>query len=111
MPFFPLAYAVDQEHPLEFDFSSRVLDSLALPLPINIREGESGPVTFGSVGEATAYVRREISHFCQGRQPVAQNERAGAALDKRAIFVECCTSLRDRLLSGKPELDENVDNV
>jgi hypothetical protein len=107
-PYFPKAFALSPDEPLQFNFGLRVLDRLELPCPIR---GEGGPVRFGDAEQAIEYLRDEVAAWCQEQTPVPQQAGSGASLSKRQLFLEQGQPLAGNLRAGVPALDTHLDNV
>ena len=128
-PYFPLAFAVSPDKPLQFNFDLRLLDYLRLPCPILSRDsnldatvqGTPGEgVTFDDVREAVDYCRRELLagwsvSSDQGRADEVRSKKnqghSHPELDKEQMFPTEGKALDTELTSGREELDANLSKV
>ena len=123
MPYFPRAFAVSEERPLQFNFNLFLLDSPTLPRHIEARDSEEPnppqAVEFTSVAGAIAYCRERLEHGWRNRQPASsqQEPRMPSArlshpgVDKWELFRSDARRLSKALRSGQPALDENLNEV
>ena len=121
MPYFPRAFAVSEERPLQFNFNLFLLDCLDLPRHIHARDSQepnpSQAVVFTNVAGAIAYCterlergwRRTASSQQEPLLPSARLSHPG--VDKWALFRSDGKRLTKSLQSGQPALDENLNKV
>lgn len=122
MPYFPLAFVVSEQSPLQFNFDLFLLDCLTLPRHIQPRDsGEQSPeqaVTFRDAESAITYCTQRLE---TGWKPTARaqqdSSRASWArlshplIDKWSLFRRDGRRLTKALKSGNPALDENLQRV
>ena len=123
MPYFPRAFAVSEERPLQFNFNLFLLDSLTLPRHIEARDSEepTSPqaVEFTSVAGAIAYCTERLEHGWRNRRPASSQQEprmpsvrmSHPGVDKWALFRSDARRLSKALRSGQPALDENLNEV
>lgn len=130
-PFFPLAFAVSPDRPLDFNFDLRLLDELTLPRPILSRdedlvatlrdapttEGEQ-KVTFANAQEAVTHCRQKLREgwaVPRERGSHARGERQARLshpdLDKDVLFRSEGKALDKALASGQKDFDSNLHLV
>lgn len=122
-PYFPLAFAVSDDRPLEFNFDLFLLDSLSLSRDISERgrEEESTPqeVTFDSAAAAIQYCRERLERGWKATRPSPATQRSHRAsnrlshpdIDKWQLFRRDGSRIRRILRSGHTALDENLNLV
>ena len=122
MPYFPLAFAVSEQRPLQFNFDLFLLDCLALPRHIQPRDsGEQSPgqaVTFRDAESAITYCTQRLETGWKPKaRPEQDSSRASSArlshplIDKWSLFRRDGRRLTKALKSGNPALDENLQRV
>lgn len=118
-PYFPTALAKSREHPLEFNFDMRFLDSLTLPCEIVSRENMElvvdssstpEPVKFPNTADAITYCQEKMKGWGAGKS-TSHKRLSHPDLNKDRLFEEEGRALEDLLISGITSLDCNLKKV
>lgn len=118
-PYFPLAFAVSSEKPLEFNFDLFLLDTLELPRHIAARtSGEEHPataVTFTGAEQAITYCTQRLESGWKATRPTASQEftqrLSHPGIDKRTLFRRDGQRLTKVLKSRQAAFDANLNLV
>ena len=117
-PYFPLAFALSEETPLEFNFDLFLLDTLELSRHIAPRtSGEEEPATnvlFQEASQAIAYCRDRLESGWKATRPDSQESTqrlSHPGVDKWTLFRRDGRRLTKVLKSGQAAFDANLNRV
>jgi len=122
LPYFPLAFAVSDDRPLDFNFDLFLLDTLTLPRHIVSRGAqEDSPAqetSFADPASAIQYCRERLESGWKDTRPSSQDRtRSSSArlshrdVDKWTLFRLDGRGLTKALQSGQEAFDANLKHV
>ena len=116
-PYFPTAIAKSREHPLEFNFHMKFLDSLTpsceivstenLELVVNLSSTPE-PVKFHNTGDAITYCQEKMKEWGAGKS-TSHKRLSHSDLNKDRLFEE--GRALKHLISGITSLDCNLKKI